>query len=216
MDKKLEIKEKIVETGVKMLNTSLVVGTWGNISARVPGEDLVAITPSGMNYDSLEADDIVIVDLEGKIVEGKRKPSIEVPMHVTIYRHRPDIQAIVHTHSPFATAMSTARKPIPGAVEDMVQIVGGNVRVSEYALPGTKELGQNVIKALEGRQAVLLANHGMLGAGSNLEEALKVCQVVEKTAQITILAQIIGGVVELSQEDIAFMRDFYLHQYGQR
>jgi len=216
MDKKLEIKEKIVETGVKMLNTSLVVGTWGNISARVPGEDLVAITPSGMNYDSLEADDIVIVDLEGKIVEGKRKPSIEVPMHVTIYRHRPDIQAIVHTHSPFATAMSTARKPIPGAVEDMVQIVGGNVRVSEYALPGTKELGQNVIKALEGRQAVLLANHGMLGAGSNLEEALKVCQVVEKTAQITILAQIIGGVVELSQEDIAFMRDFYLHHYGQR
>ena len=137
-------------------------------------------------------------------------------MHGAIYQNRLDIQAICHTHSVFATAMAAARKPIPGAVEDLVQIVGGDVRVCEYALPGSKELGQNVIKALEGRHAVLLANHGMLGAGRDLNEALKICQVVEKAAQITIFAKVLGGVVELSQEDIDFMRDFYLNAYGQR
>lgn len=216
MSERLKIREKVVEIGIKMLNSSLVVGTWGNISARVAGEDLVAITPSGMNYDSLLAEDIVLVDLAGNVVEGTRKPSIELPMHLAVYNNRTDIQAIVHTHSSFATAMAAARKPIPGAVEDMVQIVGGNVRVCDYALPGSNELGQNVIRAMEGRQAVLLANHGMLGAGKDLEEALKICQVVEKTAQVTILAQAVGGVVELPQEDIDFMRNFFLNSYGQR
>lgn len=216
MSERLKIREKIVEIGIKVLSSSLVVGTWGNISARVAGEDLVAITPSGMDYDTLLAEDIVLVDLAGNVVDGTRKPSIEVPMHTAVYRNRSDIQAIVHTHSSFATAMAAARKPIPGAVEDMVQIVGGDVRVCDYALPGSKELGQNVIRALEDRQAVLLANHGMLGAGRNLEEALKICQVVEKTAQITILAQAVGGVVELPQEDIDFMRNFYVNSYGQR
>lgn len=216
MEQRLKTRKEVVTTGVKMLGSGLVVGTWGNISTRVPDEDLVAITPSGMNYDELVAEDIVLVDLEGNVVDGLRKPSIEVPMHVAIYQNRPDIQAIVHTHSAFATAMAAARKPIPGAVEDLVQIVGGDVRVCEYALPGSKELGQNVIKALERRQAVLLANHGMLGAGRNLNEALKICQVVEKAAQITIFAKVLGGVVELSQEDVDFMRDFYLNAYGQR
>ncbi|HHU32456.1 MAG: class II aldolase/adducin family protein [Zhaonellaceae bacterium] len=216
MNQRQKTRLNVIETGVKMLDSSLVVGTWGNISARVPDEDLIAITPSGMNYDELVAEDIVLVDLEGNVVDGLRKPSIEVPMHVAIYQNRLDIQAICHTHSVFATAMAAARKPIPGAVEDLVQIVGGDVRVCEYALPGSKELGQNVIKALEGRHAVLLANHGMLGAGRDLNEALKICQVVEKAAQITIFAKVLGGVVELSQEDIDFMRDFYLNAYGQR
>lgn len=218
--KKEEIKGMVVSTGLKMLNSSLVVGTWGNISARVPGEDVLAITPSGMDYDTLTRDDIVLVDLEGNIRAGKhkpaRKPSIELPLHLAIYRARADVQAIVHTHSAHATALAAARKPIPGAVEDLVQIAGGDVRVSAYALPGTPELGRNAVKALEGRNAVLLANHGMVGAGKDLNEALKICLVVEKSAQITILAQAVGGVVELSGPDIESMRNFYLHDYGQR
>ncbi|SPF52433.1 Ribulose-5-phosphate 4-epimerase-like epimerase or aldolase (fragment) [Candidatus Desulfosporosinus infrequens] len=102
------------------------------------------------------------------------------------------------------------------AIEDLVQIVGGNVRVNEYALPGTEQLGINTVKAMEGRNAVLLANHGMLGTGRDLEEAFKVCQIVEKAAQITIFAQLIGGVVELSPDDIDGMRNFYLEAYGQK
>ena len=216
MDHLMNTRIKVLEKGKEILATNLTVGTWGNISCRVPGEDYIAITPSGMNYNLLEPEDIVILDFNGIIMTGTRKPSIEVPLHLAIYKARVDVQAIIHTHSPYATTMATARKAIPGAVEDLVQIVGGNVRVNEYALPGTEQLGISTVKALEGRNAVLLANHGMLGVGRDLEEALKVCQVVEKSALITLLAQQIGGVVELSQEDICGMRNFYLDSYGQR
>jgi len=216
MDQLHETRKRVVEKGIEMLATNLTVGTWGNISCRVPGQDYVAITPSGMSYDTLVPEDIVVLDLRGNIFTGTRKPSIEVPLHLAIYNAREDVQAIVHTHSAYATAMAVSRKEIPGAVEDLVQIVGGNVRVNEYALPGSEQLGINTVKALQGRNAVLLANHGMLGVGRDLEEALKVCLVVEKSAQITLFAQLMGGVVELSQDDIDGMRDFYLGVYGQR
>ena len=215
MDQLLETRKKVVEKGIEMLATNLTVGTWGNISCRVPGEDYIAITPTGMSYDTLVPEDIVVLDLNGKTISGTRKPSVEVPLHLAIYKAREDVQAIVHTHSAYATAMAVARREIPGAVEDLVQIVGGNVRVNEYALPGTEQLGLNAVKAMEGRNAVLLANHGMLGAGRNLEEAFRVCQVVEKSAQVTLLAQLMGGVVELSQDDIDGMRNYYLQGYGQ-
>ena len=216
MDQLLETRKKVVEKGIEMLSTNLTVGTWGNISSRVPGEDYIAITPTGMRYDTLVPEDIVVLDLRGNTISGTRKPSIEVPLHLAIYNAREDVQAIVHTHSAYATAMAVARREIPGSVEDLVQIVGGNVRVNEYALPGTEQLGINTVKAMEGRNAVLLANHGMLGAGRNLEEAFRVCQVVEKSAQVTILAQLMGGVVELTQDDINGMRNFYLQGYGQK
>ena len=216
MDQLLETRKKVVEKGIEMLSTNLTVGTWGNISSRVPGEDYIAITPTGMRYDTLVPEDIVVLDLRGNTISGTRKPSIEVPLHLAIYNAREDVQAIVHTHSAYATAMAVARREIPGSVEDLVQIVGGNVRVNEYALPGSEQLGINTVKAMEGRNAVLLANHGMLGAGRNLEEAFRVCQVVEKSAQVTILAQLMGGVVELTQDDINGMRNFYLQGYGQK
>ena len=216
MDQLLETCKKVIAKGIAMLATNLTVGTWGNISCRVPGEKYIAITPTGMNYDALMPEDIVVLDLRGKTISGNRKPSIEVPLHLAIYNAREDVGAIVHTHSPYATAMAVARKEIPGAVEDLVQIVGGNVRVSEYSLPGTEQLGINTVKAMKGRNAVLLANHGILGAGRDLEEAFRVCQVVEKSAQIAIFAHLMGGVVELSDDDISGMRNFYLQAYGQQ
>jgi len=214
--KYVKVRQEVIDTGRYMLDSALVVGTWGNISARVPEEELVAITPSGVDYDTIEPQDIVIVDFDGNIVDGDKKPSIEVPLHTAIYRARNDVNAIVHTHSTYVTAMAIARKPIPAACEDMVQIVGGNVRVSEYVLPGSAELGVKAVEAMEGRMAVILANHGCLGAGRDLKEAMKTVQVVEKSAQATILANMMGGVVELSQEDVDIMRDFYLNKYGQR
>ncbi|AET67350.1 ribulose-5-phosphate 4-epimerase-like epimerase or aldolase [Desulfosporosinus orientis DSM 765] len=215
MNPLLKARQEIVIKGKEILATKLTVGTWGNISCRVPGENYIAITPSGMSYETLVPEDIVIIDLNGNIASGTRKPSVEVPLHMAIYSAREDVQAVIHTHSAYASAMAVARKEIPGAVEDLVQIVGGNVRVNEYALPGTEQLGKKTVKALEGRNAVLLANHGVLGVGRDLNEALKVCQVVEKSAQIVLLAQLIGGAVELSQEDIDGMRSFYLNGYGQ-
>lgn len=211
-----ELRQKIVKMGREILESKLTIGTWGNISCKVPGEDSFIITPSGISYDMLESEDIVVLNWDGEIVKGTCKPSIELPLHLAVYNARDDVQAIVHTHSSYATVMAAARKEIPGAVEDLVQIVGGNVRVSQYALPGTEQLGFSVVKALEGRNAVLLANHGVLGVGKDLEEALKVCQVVEKAAQVTILAQLVGGVVELPQDEIDKMRSFYLESYGQK
>jgi len=209
-------RQEIVDIGIEMVNSSLVVGTWGNISARIPNENLVAITPSGVDYNTIKPSDIVVVDLDGNIVDGCLKPSIELGLHTQIYKGRDDVKAIIHTHSTYCTAFAMARKPIPGAAEDLVQIVGGDVKVSKYKLPGSNELGIEALKAIEGRNAVLLANHGCLGAGKDLKETLKIVMVVEKSAKATVFAQVLGGVVELSDEDIDFMRDFYLNKYGQR
>ncbi|MEC9489173.1 MAG: class II aldolase/adducin family protein [Halanaerobium sp.] len=192
-------RQEVIEAGQKMLSSSLTVGTWGNISLRLSAGQM-AITPSGMNYDRLKHGDIVIMDLAGNVADSSRKPSTEHPLHRMIYSAREDIKAIVHTHSVYATAMAVARIGIPGCVEDLVQIAGGDVRVADYALHGTEELGQNVIKAMEGRNCTLLANHGVVGAGRNLEEALRVCQVVEKAARIVVAAKSLGGVSSLSRK----------------
>lgn len=212
----LEVREEIVKMGNKIATTGLVMGTWGNISARVPGKELMAITPSGVDYETIQPEHIPILDFEGNVVDGELIPSIEWHLHLEIYKARPDINGIIHTHSAFCTAMAIARKVIPGACEDMVQIVGGDVRVADYVLPGTHELGLAAVKALEGRNAVLLANHGLVGAAHSLKEAYKIVNVVEKSAQATIYATMLGGVVELSQGDIDAMRGFYLNSYGQR
>ena len=211
-----EVREEIVKMGNRMASTGLVMGTWGNISARIPGMDLMAITPSGVDYETIKAEDIPVLDFEGNVVEGELVPSIEWHLHLAIYKARPEINGVIHTHSTCCTAMAIARKPIPGACEDMVQIVGGDVRVAEYVLPGTEGLGIAAVKGMEDRNAVILANHGLVGAAGSLKEAFKIVNVVEKSAQATIYAQMLGGVVALSQEDIDAMRGFYLNAYGQR
>mgnify|MGYP000995728782 CR=1 FL=1 len=208
-------RQQVVAAGRQMARAALAVGTWGNLSCRLPN-NLMAITPSGMDYEALKPRDIVIMDLAGNCIEGRRKPSTEQPLHRAIYAAREDISAIVHTHSVYASAMAAARKPIPGAMEDLVQIVGGDVRVARYALPGSPELGHYVVEAMAGRNGALLANHGALGAAADLEQALLICQIIEKSAQITIAAQSVGGVVPLPQDDIDVMRNFFLHKYGQR
>ena len=211
-----EIRKQVIEAGLVMLRTKMVVGTWGNISTRVPETNLIAITPSGVDYDKITADGIVLMDLDGNIVDGSMKPSIEWPLHTAVYKDRSDVNAVVHTHSTCCTAMAIARKPIPAAAEDLVQIVGGDVRVSEYFLPGTVELGQAAVKALKDRNGVILASHGCLAAGKSLKETLKIADVMEKSAQATIYANILGGVVELQQSEVDYMRNFYLNGYGQR
>lgn len=216
MIKYFEARQQVVDTGVKMAASALTVGTWGNISVRVEGENKVAITPSGVDYETMKPEDVVIVDLEGQIVDGTLKPSIEVPLHLDIYNCREDVNAIVHTHSTYCTAMAIARKAIPAACEDLVQIVGGEVSVAEYVLPGTPGLGKAAVKALGQKNAVLLANHGLVAAGKDMKEAHKIAVVVEKSAHATCMAATLGGVVVLDQSDVDIMRNFYVNIYGQR
>lgn len=212
----MKVREEIINTGLEMLNSAHVVGTWGNISKKIPNENAFAITPSGVDYTKIKNEDVVIMDFDGNIIEGDLKPSIEWPLHLNIYINRADVSAIVHTHSTYTTAFAIAHKPIPAAAEDLVQIVGGDVLVSKYVLPGSKELGIEALKVLEGRNACILANHGLLSVAKGLKEALKIVNVVEKSAQATVFATMLGGVVELDKKDIEFMRDFYLNKYGQR
>lgn len=209
------LANKIIDTGKELLASGLVVGTWGNISVILPDGSGYLITPSGMDYDLLTEDDLVYMDLTGNVMQGRRKPSSEFHLHQEIYKVRSDIKAIVHTHSLYASAFAVTRTSIPPIVEDIAQLNGGPVEVADYALPGTEELARKAAKALKNRFAVILANHGMVGTGRDIAEAVKVCRLVEKTAQIMIYAQNIGQPVTLSGADVAFMHNFFLTSYGQ-
>lgn len=208
-------KEKVYKTGLRMAASGLVTGTWGNLSARVPRENLVVITPSGLPYAGLQAADMVVMDLDGRVVEGERRPSTEYRLHLAVYRARGDVHAVMHTHSVFASALAVARRPIPPILEDLAQVVGGEVAVARYARAGTDELAAAAVEALGRRGAVLLANHGVVGVGRDLEEALMVCQIVEKSAKVFVWADMVGQPAVLSAEEVTALRDCYLNDYGQ-
>ena len=159
--------QQLVLAGQSLLAKGLVAGTWGNLSLRV-AEDQVAITPAGREYGSLKSEDVVIVDLNGQVVfqASGRTASSEMPLHLAIYQARPDIMAIVHTHSVHASACAVAHKPIPPVIEDIVQLAGGEITLAPYALPGTQELAAHAAATLGSKQAVLLANHGAVCCGT--------------------------------------------------
>lgn len=216
MNQNDKIKVEVLAVGREMLDKGLVAGTWGNISSRIPGTRFIAVTPSGKGYHEITAADIVVVDEAGAVLEGSFKPSSELPLHLAIYQARPDIQAIIHTHSVFASACAVAHKDIPPIIEDLVQLAGGSVDVATYALPGTDALAQNVVAALGQKNAVLMANHGVVGCGQSLAEGMMACELVEKAAQIFIYANQIGGAQVLSDEDVQVMHKFYVEHYRQR
>lgn len=209
-------KAKVASLGRLMYETGLVAGTWGNISTIVRQEGLVVVTPSGMDYSIIKPEDMVVLKLSGQVVEGKRKPSSETPMHLAIYRVREDISGVVHTHSEAASAFAVLRQRIEPVVEDAAMLVGGAVEVAEYALPGTEELAQNTVKALGNRYAVLMANHGLVGVGVNVEEAFTVCQVVEKSARIYAMARALGKPAIIPPDDVAELSRVYRNSYGQK
>jgi L-fuculose-phosphate aldolase len=175
-----ELREKIVRIAQALDRAGLCPSKSGNVSARF--RDALLITPSGLPYGVMQPADIVELDLAGKPRAGARKPSSEWPFHTTIYKARTDAQAIVHTHSPMATALSCARKGIP-AFHYMIALCGGpDVRCAEYATFGTQELADNAVAALAERKAVLLANHGVIALGATLEGAHTIAAEVENLA----------------------------------
>lgn len=215
MEKAKQVQAAVCAAAKKLASGNLTVGTWGNISARLD-EDHMVVTPSGMPYDILKPEDMVIVNMHDLTYEGKLKPSVETPMHARILLERPEVGGIVHTHSTYALVMAAAHKPIPPICDDQVQILGGEVRVARYTLPGTDDMAEAVTEALKGRMGALIANHGAVACGRTLDEALVAAAVLEKSAQVYIGTQAVGGGVELSPQDIAFMYDFFMNKYGQR
>lgn len=205
---------EIVETCRAMMAAGLVAGTWGNVSRRCSPESFL-VTPSGVPYADLRPEDLAAVELESGNCSGVMRPSTETPMHAAIYRARPDVEAIVHTHSPRAAVFAANRMEIPPLLEEMAQLVGGSVKVARYASPGTQELADNAVDALQGRAAVLLANHGLVGVGRTPGEALTVCQVVEKSAGVFLWAKLTGTPRLLGEEEVRLLRQGFLHDYGQ-
>lgn len=197
MSKWLKEKKIVLEAARKMSEKGLVVGTSGNISLRLPagdGEELLAITPTSRYYDLLNPDDIPIIDFEARLVEGSLQPSSESFLHIGVYRSRKKVNAVMHTHSVYASAMAAAHLEIPAILDEQIPIIGGKVNVARYAPSGSKELGQNVIAALKNRNAVLLMNHGVVGVGRDIREAFTVCETVEKAAQVFYLCSTLGKV----------------------
>ena len=217
---KLEISEKfkklIVDTGRELYKQNLTIGTWGNISVLDPETDLVYIKPSGMDYNEINLEDVIVVDKKGKIIEGFRKPSIEMPMHLSIYNARKDVGAIVHYHPIYSSVLAVTGFSLPGICEDFVQIVGEKVLCAKYALPGSEELAKNAVASLGNRKAVFLLNHGTLCVGKDMKEAMRVCYVVEKTAHIYILSKSVGKCRVIPEEDIKVMQDLVKNNYGKQ
>ena len=208
-------RQQIVAAGLKMIEQKMIAGSWGNLSIKI-NTSCCAITPSGRSYDSLNTEDIVVVDMQGNKIVGALIPSSETPLHLAVYKAIPEAQAIVHTHSIYASACAAMHKPIPALIEDLVQIIGGSVDVAEYALPGTEALAANAVKALQNKKAALLANHGVVCWGSSLNSALMTAEIVEKAEQIYCICETMGGAKVLPEADIAVMHDFYKQHYSKR
>ena len=212
-----EAQKAVSDAGKKLIANNLVGGTWGNISSKI--DDVrMAITPSGMSYESLGPEDIAIVDFGSEDVtwEGKYKPSAEMKLHIAIYRERKEIGAVIHSHSMNASTVAVARREVPPILDDMVQIIGPSIRVAEYALPSTKKIVKKTMKALKGRNAALMANHGAVCIGRDMEEAFTCTFVLEKTCKAFIEAEFLGGVKTINKFEAHFMRQYYLRKYGKR
>ena len=214
----MNYKKLIVESGLKMLNSGYTIETWGNISCRDPKTNLVYLTPSGMDYTIITEDDIVVCDLDGKIVEGFRKPTIETELHLAVYKSRPEVMAIVHTHPLDSTVYSCAGEDIPLATDEAAQLLGAPVHTAVYGLPGSHELAENCVKALgQESQACLLKSHGAVCVGENMDAAFKVSKVLEVTAQILWMVRSMGKDFDpISEENIKAMQYFVKNVYGQR
>lgn len=210
-------KKTVVEAAQRLLRLGLVAATSGNVSMRLEGgaeEGMIAITPTSMDYEKMTAEDIVVVDYEVDVVEGERAPSSESLMHVAAYRARQDIQAVIHTHSIYASALAVAGVSLPPVLDEMVAYLGGAVEVAEYGFPSTEELGEKVVEAMGERNAAFIRNHGALAAGRDMVDALRACELVERASQIFMLARGFGEVEPLPDEIVEVEKSMFRMRQG--
>lgn len=200
------LRKQVLAAALEMDRMALTRGTSGNISARDAGTNLVAITPTSLPYNTLAPEDITIVDLNGNFVEGNHKQSSETPMHTAVFRVRPDVMGVVHTHSPYATAFSVANREIPALTIPLVSMAP--IPVVPFEMPGSQELADRVSAAvMGGRNAVLLQNHGVLTAAPNVDKALSSAVYVEEGAQVGLFSLLLGGMSPIDPAQIEKMRE---------
>jgi L-ribulose-5-phosphate 4-epimerase len=209
------IKTELHKLHLMLPKEGLVTWTSGNVSARDPETGLVVIKPSGIMYDDLRPEDHVVLDLDGTIVEGKLKPSSDTASHLYIYRQKPDVNGIVHTHSPYATAFAAVGKSIPVYLTAIADEFGQAIPCAGFALIGGEEIGQQVVDTIGTCAAVLLKNHGVFTVGKNARAAVKAAIMVEDIAKTVHLALQLGTPDVIPADDVAKLHYRYTHVYGQ-
>jgi len=209
------LKEEVYKLHLELPKNNLVVWTTGNVSARDPESGLVVIKPSGVRYDELRPEDHVVVNLQGDVVEGDLKPSSDTASHLYIYRHREDVNGVVHTHSPYATAFAAVGQPIPVYLTEMGDEFGCPIPCAGFALIGDEEIGRLVVEHIGSSPAVLLKRHGVFTVGPTAEAAVKAAVMTENVARTVWLALQLGQPEEIPPEDVAKLHHRYTHVYGQ-
>lgn len=207
-------RKELVNYGKKLVSEGFTKGTGGNLSVFDREKGLMAITPSGIDFFDIKEEDIVIMNLDGKVVEGDKLPSSEWFMHLIQYQKREDIDAVIHAHTTYGTVLACLREPLP-ASHYMIAVAGKDVKVADYASYGTKELAMNAVKAMENRRAVFLANHGILAGAQDLLNAYNIIEEVEYCAKIYCVARSIGEPIILPDEEMELMAERF-KTYGQR
>ena len=210
-----KLRHDVWKYNLELPKYGLVVMTSGNISGRDPESGLVVIKPSGYSYEEMTPDDMVVVDLDGKVVEGHLKPSTDTATHLYIYKHRPDVFGIGHTHSTYASSFAALGWPIP-AVLTASAMLGGEIPCGGYATIGGEQIGAEILRTIGSKRAVLLQNHGVFTIGDSARQAAKMAVEVEEIAKITHLAMLKGKPILLTPEQLAETGDMYVNVYGQR
>ena len=191
----------VLDAAKDMLRRGLVEGTAGNISAR-RADGNVVITPSSVDYRDMQLDDLVLIDADGSVLRAAegRSPSSEMQLHLACYRAFDDIGSVIHSHPVWATMFAIAHESIPACIDEFAVYCGGDVRCADYAASGTPDVGTNAVKALEGRGAALIANHGLVAVGPRPDKVMHITALVERTAQIVWGARALGGPVPIPED----------------
>jgi L-ribulose-5-phosphate 4-epimerase len=211
------LRREVAELHAELPRNELVVWTAGNVSARVPGADLLVIKPSGVRYDEITPDAMVVTDFDGELVEGDHSPSSDTAAHAYVYRHMPHIGGVVHTHSTYATAWSARGEPIPCVLTMIADEFGGDIPVGPFALIGDDSIGRGIVETLSGHRspAVLMRNHGVFTVGKDARSAVKAAVMCEDVARTVHIARQLGNPIPIDQRDIDALHDRYQHVYGQ-
>jgi len=211
-----DLKQLVCEMNLMLPKAGLVTWTSGNVSGRDLTSGLIAIKPSGVYYEHLTPDDIVIVDLQGNVVEGRLNPSVDTATHLYVYRERPDVGGMVHTHSPYATAFAAVGKTITPCLTAICDEFGGEIPLGAYAPIGGEEIGREIVRSIGACSAILMRNHGVFTVGATVKAAVKAAVMVEDAARTLWLAVQIGDPRPLPPDQVQSLHRRYTEKYGQR
>lgn len=213
-----QVRREVAALHAELPKYGLVVWTAGNVSARVPGQDLLVIKPSGVSYDDLTPDNMVVCDLDGRVVEGEHAPSSDTEAQAYVYRHLPHVGGVVHTHSPYAVAWAARGEAIPCVTTMCADEFGGEIPVGPFAIIGDDSIGRGIVETLrESRSpAVLMQNHGVFTVGPTAKSAVKAAVMCEDVARSVHLSRQLGQPIPIAQPSVDALYDRYQNVYGQR